>query len=95
MLLKELIDNKAKNSGILIPTNGIKPPTNRDKSMKLRSLIIPIRNGWIKFNEAEQKKLMNEMRRFPKAASDNLMDLYGWPFRNQLQMWLNSLPLVP
>ena len=42
--------------------------------MKLRSLIIPIRNGWIKFNEAEQKKLMNEMRRFPKAASDNLFD---------------------
>jgi hypothetical protein len=42
--------------------------------MKLRSLIIPIRNGWIKFYEKDQKKLMNEMRRFPKAASDNLFD---------------------
>jgi phage uncharacterized protein (putative large terminase), C-terminal domain len=74
VLLKDLIDNRAKSAGIIIPTNGIKPPTNRDKSMKLRSLIIPIRNGWIKFNEPEQKKLMNEMRRFPKAASDNLFD---------------------
>ena len=84
VLLKELIDNKAKNSGILIPTNGIKPPTNRDKSMKLRSLIIPIRNGWIKFNEAEQKKLMNEMRRFPKAASDNLMDSLWMAFQKSV-----------
>lgn len=74
VLLKDLIDNRAKSSGIIIPTNGIKPPTSKDKSMKLRSLIIPIRNGWIKFYEPEQKKLMNEMRRFPKAASDNIFD---------------------
>lgn len=84
VLLKELIDNKAKNSGILIPTNGIKPPTNKDKSMKLRSLIIPIRNGWIKFYEKDQKKLMNEMRRFPKAASDNLMDSLWMAFQKSV-----------
>ena len=84
VLLKELIDNKAKNSGILIPTNGIKPPTNKDKSMKLRSLIIPIRNGWIKFYEKDQKKLMNEMRRFPKAASDNLMDSLWLAFQKSV-----------
>lgn len=84
VLLKELIDNKAKNSGILIPTNGIKPPTNKDKSMKLRSLIIPIRNGWIKFYEKDQKKLMNEMRRFPKAASDNLLDSLWMAFQKSV-----------
>ena len=84
VLLKDLIDNKAKNSGILIPTNGIKPPTNKDKSMKLRSLIIPIRNGWIKFYEKDQKKLMNEMRRFPKAASDNLLDSLWMAFQKSV-----------
>ena len=73
-LLQNLIEERARPLGLNIPVNGIKPPTNRDKTFKLRSLIIPVRNGWIKFYEPEQKKLMNELRRFPKAASDNCAD---------------------
>ena len=73
ILLKDLIERKGMDQGIYIPVDPIKPPQNRDKAFKLRSLIIPIRNGWIKML-LEHKKLLDEMRRFPKGSSDNLLD---------------------
>jgi len=73
ILLKDIIEKKGLEQGIYIPVDPIKPPQNKDKAFKLRSLIFPIRNGWLKML-GEHKKLIEEMRRFPKGASDNLLD---------------------
>ncbi len=81
ILLKDLMEKKARENDLYLPFDPIKPPTSKDKEFKLRSLIMPIRNNYIKFRR-EDKKLLEEMRRFPKGASDNLLDalwlaLYG------------------
>lgn len=73
ILLKDLMEKIAVERQIYLPFDPIKPPQNRDKQMKLRSLVMPIRNNYFRFS-ADDKKLLNELRRFPKGASDNLLD---------------------
>lgn len=73
LLLKDLMDKKARENGLFLPFVGIKVPLQQNKEMKLRSLITPVRNGHYKFRK-DQRKLLEEMRRFPKGASDNLLD---------------------
>ena len=73
ILLKDLMEKKAVECNLYLPFDPIKPPTMHDKEFKLRSLIMPIRNNYIKFRR-EDKKLLEELRRFPKGASDNLLD---------------------
>jgi len=81
ILLKDLMEKKAREQNLYLPFDPVKPPQYRDKEFKLRSLIMPIRNNYIKFSK-DHRKLLEEMRRFPKGASDNLLDalwlaLYG------------------
>lgn len=73
ILLKDLMEKIAVERSIYLPFDPIKPPQNKDKAMKLRGLVMPIRNNYIKFS-ADDKKLLNELRRFPKGSSDNLLD---------------------
>jgi predicted phage terminase large subunit-like protein len=73
ILLKDLMERKARDHGLYLPFDPIKPPQTKDKEFKLRSLIMPIRNNYIKFSR-DQRKLLEEMRRFPKGSSDNLLD---------------------
>jgi len=73
ILLKDLMEKKAIEQNLHLPFDPVKPPKTKDKEFKLRSLILPIRNNYIKFRR-EDKKLLEEMRRFPKGASDNLLD---------------------
>lgn len=73
ILLKDLMEKKATEQGLYLPFDPIRPPQSRDKHFKLRSLIMPIRNNYLKFSR-DHKKIIEEMRRFPKGASDNLLD---------------------
>ncbi len=75
ILLKELIERKAKERNLYLPFEPIKPPKDRDKFMKLGSLILPIKNGYFKFRKGDTK-LLNELRRFPKGATDDVMDAF-------------------
>lgn len=70
ILLKDLMELKAIESDMYLPFEGI--AVRQKKELKLRSLVIPVRNGHFKFRE-EQKKLIEEMKRFPRG-SDNAMD---------------------
>ena len=70
ILLKDLMEIKAIESGMYLPFEGV--TVRQRKELKLRSLVIPVRNGYFKFRE-DQKKLLNEMKRFPRGA-DNAMD---------------------
>jgi hypothetical protein len=83
ILLKDLIEKKALDQGLYLPIDGIKVPTNQTKELKLRSLVIPVRNGYYKFRK-DQRKLLEEMRRFPKGASDNLLDA----------LWISTVGLL-
>lgn len=73
ILLKEIMEKKALDSGLYLPFEGISVPLSRKKEFKLQSLVLPIRNGFFKFHK-EQRKLLQELRRFPKGSSDNAMD---------------------
>jgi Terminase-like family. len=73
ILIKDIAEKRALDSGLYLPFDGIKVPNTQKKELKLRSLVIPIRNGYFKFRN-DQRKLLEELRRFPKGASDNLMD---------------------
>lgn len=73
ILIKDIAEKKALDSGLYLPFDGIKVPTNQKKELKLRSLVIPIRNGYFKFRK-DQRRLFEELRRFPKGASDNVLD---------------------
>lgn len=71
ILLKDIMEKKAIDCGLYLPFDGI--IVRQNKEMKLRSLIIPIRNGYFKFRR-DQRRMLEEFKRFPKGRSDNLMD---------------------
>jgi len=73
ILVKNIMEKRAMESGLYLPFEGVKVAGLGKKEFKLRSLVIPVRNGYLKFRK-DQRKLLDEMRRFPKAASDNAMD---------------------
>jgi len=73
ILVKDIMERKALDSGLYLPFTGVKVRTQGNKQVKLRSLCVPIRNGYIKIRK-DQRKLLEEMRRFPVSKSDNCLD---------------------
>lgn len=73
ILVKDIMDRRAMDSGLYLPFNGIKVAGMGKKQVKLRSLCVPMRNGHIKLRK-DHRRLIEEMRRFPKGKSDNCLD---------------------
>ena len=73
ILVKDIMEKKALESGLYLPFEGVKVNGLGKKQVKLRSLCVPVRNGYIKFRK-DQRKLLEEFRRFPKGKSDNCLD---------------------
>lgn len=80
-LIEDLMKKKAVDSGLYLPFEGVK--VQQKKELKLRSLVTPVRNGYFKFRK-DQRKLLEEMKRFPKARSDNLLDA----------LWLSTVGII-
>jgi phage terminase large subunit-like protein len=77
ILLKDLMEKKAIDSGLYLPFEAIK--IQREKELRIRSLVIPMRNNYFRFSK-EHRKLLEEIRRFPKGSSDNLLDAWYLAF---------------
>lgn len=80
-LIEDLMKRKSLDSGLYLPFEGIK--VQQKKELKLRSLVTPVRNGYFRFQK-DQRKLLEEMKRFPKARSDNLLDA----------LWLSTAGII-
>lgn len=70
--LQESVEKKLIQCGYHIDFEPIPVQGLGKKQVKLRSLILPIRNKWIKIRK-DQKKLLNEFKRFPRGK-DNTLD---------------------
>ena len=70
--LQEGVEKKLIECGYHIQFDPIPVQGLGKKEVKLRSLILPVRNKWIKMRK-DQKKLLNEFRRFPRGK-DNTLD---------------------
>ena len=70
--IQESVEKKLIQSGYHINFEPVKVQGLGRKVVKLRSLIEPVRNKWIKFRK-DHKKLINELKRFPKGK-DNTLD---------------------
>jgi len=73
LAVKDNMERRCLNAGLYLPFEGIKVKQFGSKQTKIRSLIIPMRSGWIKVRK-DQRRLLDEMRRFPKGKSDNTLD---------------------
>jgi len=73
ILVKDIMDRRAMDSGLYLPFEGMKVAGLGKKQVKLRSLCVPVRNGHIRFRK-DHRRLIEEMRRFPKGKSDNVLD---------------------
>ena len=73
ILVKDIMERRALDSGLYLPFEGVKVVGYGKKQTKLRSLCIPVRSGWFKFRK-DQRRILEEMRRFPKGKSDNCLD---------------------
>lgn len=73
ILVKDIMDRRALDSGLYLPFEGLKVAGLGKKQAKLRSLCVPIRNRHIRFRK-DHRRLIDEMRRFPKGKSDNILD---------------------
>lgn len=73
ILVKNIMEKRSMEAGLYLPFEGVKVKDFGKKEMKLRSLVIPVRNGYIKFRR-DHRRLLDELRRFPKAKTDNCMD---------------------
>lgn len=73
--LQEVMERKTMAMGLHVPFEPIQVQGLGKKQTKLRSLIMPIRNKWIKFRKDHQK-LIQEFRRFPRGKDNGLDALW-------------------
>lgn len=70
-LLVDIMKEKSMQCGLYLPFEEVN--SRKDKELRIRSLIVPVKNGYLKFNR-EHKALLEEMRRFPVAKHDDALD---------------------
>lgn len=68
-----MLDHKSKEIGKVVPVRAIKPGNDQSKEMRILGLVPRFEWGRI-FLRPEQKELEDELRLFPRAAHDDIID---------------------